>query len=637
MNFFEHQEKARRRTLFLVFCYLLAVVLIVLGIYAGVIATLFLLQNYNNAEDTTNFLTALKSRMLFVEVFLVTFVIIITGTIYKVMQLSRGGAAVAEMLGGRLLSPSMLTPEEKKLRNIVEEMAIASGIPVPSIYLLDTEPSINAFAAGFSPSDAVIGVTSGAITKLSRDELQGVIAHEFSHIFNGDMRLNINLMGIVHGIMLLYFIGETMVRVIARTRGRSSRSKGGYPRLAIFLLGLILMVFGAIGVFFGNIIKSAVSRQREFLADASAVQYTRNPDGIGIALQKIAGLAPAQSRLCHPKAKQASHLYFAQGVSHFFNLLFATHPDIKERIRRISPSLLAEQREMDSAPNQAQQAGGDLPVANLAANSFSSTAGNISAEHLSLAGNIINSFAGQIKTLLTEPSGTQAIVFQLFLDQQEQTVKDKQLEYLSRTVGAYIFQEVLRLEETILKLSVHQYLPLLDLATDAFKQQSAEQYQTFLSVIDALISADSKLTLREFIFRAIIKHRLDLYFSLTKPVKQTISNLGKAQDALAVILSALCYAGSSTEDQQVKLFALGTSKLALDGLHLLPVESCSVLNIEQSMDTLRKLYPKEKQKLLDTLAFLVVQDQQITITEAELLRAAAILLDCPIPPCLNVS
>ena len=257
-----------------------------------------------------------------------TLAVIALGSGFKTLELAQGGSSVATMLGGRLVAPTTTDPDERKLRNVVEEMAIAAGVPVPQVYLLPEEQGINAFAAGHSTSDAVVAVTAGAVRLLTRDELQGVIGHEFSHILNGDMRLNLRLMGIVFGILCLAVIG----RVLLYTRSRSSKDKNPLP-----LLGLALIVIGWIGVFFGRLIQAAVSRQREFLADASSVQFTRNPAGLAARSRKIGGLSFG-SKLEAAHAEEASHMFFGNGMSESFFHLMETHPPLAERIRAIDPS-----------------------------------------------------------------------------------------------------------------------------------------------------------------------------------------------------------------------------------------------------------------------------------------------------------
>ena len=319
MDFFQAQDDARRRTRVLIGLFAAAVAAIVVGVYVVVLLAAGVGLRFEPG--------------LFAGVAGVVLLLVGGGSAYRTMQLRHGGPVVAALLGGQPVSPATDDPDERRLLNVVEEMAIASGVPVPAIYVLPDEEGINAFAAGYGLHDAAVAVTRGALKHLTRDELQGVIAHEFSHILNGDMRLNIRLIGLLHGLLLLALIGRVLLRSGDRPRGR--RKKSGAVQLAVIGLGLVLL--GYIGVFFGKLIKAAASRQREYLADAAAVQFTRNPHGIAGALKKIGALG-AGSRIVHPRAEELSHLYFASGLKYSLAGLFATHPPLVERIRRIDPT-----------------------------------------------------------------------------------------------------------------------------------------------------------------------------------------------------------------------------------------------------------------------------------------------------------
>ena len=322
MDFFEKQELARRRTKWLVVYFLLAVLGIIAALHFGFCAI------FGQAYDDWGLLGVTAAGVV---------ISVGIGSLVKIVQLAKGGKAVAEMLGGSPVDPATIDPSERRLRNVVEEMSLASGVPVPSIYILE-EDSINAFAAGWGTTDAAIGVTRGCIDNLTRDELQGVVAHEFSHILNGDMRLNIRLMGLLNGILFLAVLGGVLVRIAASSpRSRSSDNKNSGSIVALLLgAGAVLYLVGWIGVFFSKLIQAAVSRQREFLADASAVQFTRSPHGIAGALAKIGNLT---SRLRHPRAQEASHMFFGNSLAESWFNLFATHPPIKERIAQIAPDL----------------------------------------------------------------------------------------------------------------------------------------------------------------------------------------------------------------------------------------------------------------------------------------------------------
>src|SRR5205823_6273480 len=335
LDFFDRQDKARRNTTLLVFYFVLAVLSLLLAVNV-VVSLLFIgFTNYGlvirnlNPVSSANELSLPWSQVeLLFLVTIGTLSVILIGSVFKTLQLARGGSAVAELLDGRLINSNTSDTDERKLLNVVEEMSIASGVPVPQVYVMDGEAGINAFAAGHSASDAAISVTRGCMKMLSRDELQGVIAHEFSHILNGDMRLNLRLMGVIFGILCLAIVG----RILLQTRSSDSKDKNPLP-----LLGLALLLLGWIGVFFGRLIQAAVSRQREFLADASSVQFTRNPSGLSGALQKI-GAYSFGSHIESPQAEQASHMFFGNGVSEPLFGLMATHPPIAERIHAIDPS-----------------------------------------------------------------------------------------------------------------------------------------------------------------------------------------------------------------------------------------------------------------------------------------------------------
>src|ERR1022692_2287745 len=327
MDFFERQDQARRNTKLLVVYFVLGVAMLILAVYAATLAIFTGVASRHHHRYDEQVQMVLWNPQLFLGAAVGTLAVIALGSGFKTLELAQGGSTVATMLGGRLVDPSTSDPDERKLRNVVEEMALAAGVPVPQVYLLPDEHGINAFAAGHSTSDAVVAVTAGAVKLLSRDELQGVIGHEFSHILNGDMRLNLRLMGVIFGILCLAVIG----RVLLYTRSSNSKDKNPLP-----LLGLALLVIGWIGVFFGRLIKASVSRQREFLADASSVQFTRNPDGIGGALRKIGGLgADAGGAVQHIHAETLSHMFLAASSVGLAGGLLASHPPLRERLRRI--------------------------------------------------------------------------------------------------------------------------------------------------------------------------------------------------------------------------------------------------------------------------------------------------------------
>ncbi|MEX1121283.1 MAG: M48 family metallopeptidase, partial [Balneolales bacterium] len=337
MDFFESQENARKLTRRLVILYVLAVVLIIVTVYI-VVSVIFLDPEARMGDSLVQ---RLWNAELFFTVSIATLIVISSGTLFRVIQLRGGGASVAEMMGGKKINPSTTDRNERQLVNVVEEMSIASGVAVPDIFVMDKEDSINAFAAGYTTNDAAVAVTRGTLEQLDRDELQGVIAHEFSHIFNGDMRLNVRLIGILNGILLLNLLGFMLLRggiygSMGRRRSRSGGDKGG-GAAAILALAIGLIVIGYIGMLFGRMIQSAVSRQREYLADAAAVQYTRNPEGLAGALSKIRDAAKG-AKMQDAHAMELSHMFFASGFRSALDSLFATHPPLEKRLQAIDPN-----------------------------------------------------------------------------------------------------------------------------------------------------------------------------------------------------------------------------------------------------------------------------------------------------------
>ncbi|MEM9186547.1 MAG: M48 family metallopeptidase [Planctomycetota bacterium] len=450
-DFFARQAKARRNTTLLVVLFGAAVI--------GIVGTVFGLVYWACSElpiahpATYSSLDGFGAREeqfpweIPVCAGLASLVLIGGGSLFKVSALrAGGGTSVAETLGGKRLYPDAAGATERRVLNVVEEMAIASGTPVPPVYLME-EDGINAFAAGFSPSDAVIGVTRGCAETLSRDELQGVIAHEFSHILNGDMRMSIRLIGILHGILLLGLIGQMLFRVLfyaGAGRSRSSNSKndsGGAILLALLAISVALIVLGSIGSLFGGLIKAAVSRQREYLADASAVQFTRNPAGISGALKRIGG-AVYGSKLKHPRAAEASHMYFAQGVWEGFTSLMATHPPLPKRIRAIEPNWDGAWPEAAAAVGGGAAAGASgFAAAPAAGNPFRQPSltpatvpplpqavplavvdhavdqvGDPTEEHREYARGLIASIDPRVVASVREPYGARAVIYALLLD-----------------------------------------------------------------------------------------------------------------------------------------------------------------------------------------------------------------------------
>jgi len=576
------------------------------------------------------------------QVFLVTtvsvLIVIVGGSAYKTMALSAGGAAVAESLGGRLISHSTNDLHERKALNVVEEMAIASGTPVPPVYLLESEQGINAFAAGFTPGDAVIGLTRGTITYLTREELQGVIAHEFSHILHGDMRLNIRLIGILHGVLLIGLIGYIVLRSV---RGGSNKNAG-----AMMGLGVGLLVIGFAGTFFGNLIKASVSRQREFLADASAVQFTRNNIGIAGALKKIGGYAPG-SGLDTPEAPTMSHAYFSNGVSSSIQSIFATHPPLDVRIKRIDPNwdgvfapVTQEVSEDQRTPGQTTQASRTgamkTAVAGAAiASQILDSVGQTSPEQLDYAVSLVNDIPTEIRDAVHDPYSARAIIYCLVIKDKKANIRDKQLDQLREQGDTGIFDLVRKLLGAVEALDIQYRLPLIDMTLPSLRQLSKAQYLLFKENLLILVHADNQVDLFEWSLQKILFHHLDQEFGRSDKKIAKFGSFKGVKKHIDVLISMLVYASVQDQSEIKAAFADAKQELELTNLMLLPRQQINLENLDVAVENLALLKPMLKPRLLKACLNVITQDQKYSPEEMELIRAIGDVLDCPVPPYLG--
>ena len=641
-GFFEQQDVAKRKTGLLIFLFCSAVVAIVLAIYA-VVATIHVnlgLTQHGIREGTTQ-AVHFWDPQLFGIVTLATVAVIALGSLYKMSELSAGGESVALMLGGRRLNPMTKDFAERQLLNVVEEMALASGVPVPPVYVLDKEKSINAFAAGHRPGDAVIGVSRGSLDYLNRDELQGVMAHEFSHILNGDMRLNIRLVGVLHGILILAIIGYYILRSGAHGGGNR---KGGAG--AILLVALGLMIIGGVGLFFGRLIKSAVSRQREYLADASAVQFTRYPAGIAGALKKIGGLARG-SRIDDAHAGEVSHMFFGNAIPAMGLNWLGTHPPLEVRIRRIDPSFdgrfpkvkpLASRKSAKAEPEKpskqhalGQALGHAIPGAAVPG----AAAGPLTAfgipgmEQILYAAAILEMMPQPVTESVHEPYGARAIIYSLLLD-GDQAIRQKQFDALRKQAEPQSYEETVRLAQHVSQLPSDARIPLADMAIPALKELSQGQYDRFHQIVDALVKADNKIDLFEYTLQKMFLSTLDVHFGRRKPARTQYYGLGQLGGPLSVVLGTLAHAGH--DNAELAGTAYRAAMQHLDRPDPFPPRSqCSLRAFDDALGQLVSASMKLKQKILDACQVCIIADQKVTTRERELIRVIAAVLECPMP------
>jgi Zn-dependent protease with chaperone function len=662
MDFFAQQEKTRKKTKWLVIYFILAVAAMIAAIYIAAVVIFSGVQlhqhrgNYYNDESAPQI--SLWDPQIFLGVALGTIAVILIGSSYKTMALAAGGSAVSEMMGARLVSANSTDPDERKLLNVVEEMAIASGVPVPQVYVMDDEDGINAFAAGHKPGDATVTVTRGCMKLLSRDELQGVIGHEFSHILNGDMRLNLRLMGTIFGILCLAIIG----RILLQTARGGGRSRGQNP---LPILGLALLIIGYIGVFFGRLIQAAVSRQREFLADASSVQFTRNPGGITGALKKIGGLGENGSRLAHAHSEELSHMFFGNGISEPFIGLLETHPPLPDRIRVFDPNFdgkfpevrydefdesVEKTSKLKRAPlpnlfgtvvDGAILASGDddekPPV--IRSRHVLPNIGNPTPLHLEYAVKLRDALPETVKAAAREPLDAVALIYALLLSDDEK-LRATQIAEISKRSSQSVSDKTAALFPDVSKIAAHVHLPIINLALGGLRQLSAEQFRNFSQTLQWLIESDGKVELFEFVLQKIVLRNLDSQFNGPQKSVVQFYTIKPLVPDCAVILSALANVGSDDVAEIEKAFETGAPYLRAPDdadLNLLPQENCGVNEIDAALNRLAQAVPIIKKNLIEACVHVGGADGVIVESEAELLRAISDTLDCPMPPFVAAS
>ncbi len=651
MDFFQAQAHAQNRTKWLVVLFALSVIATIAVTY---IATILLVgqipstsashryQNFGVYNQLTSHLpTAWWDPQLFAIVASGTVLLVAGAALFKTAQLRQGGPAIAEMVGGRQVEPNTIDLKEKRLINVVEEMAIASGIPVPAVYVLDDEAGLNAFAAGLTTNDAVVAVTRGTLEKLNRDELQGVIAHEFSHILNGDMRLNLRLVSVLFGIFFLTIIGRGLVRTIQFTGGNRNKREGNILYV-IAAIGLVLIVIGYIGYFFGRLIQSAVSRQREFLADASAVQFTRNPGGITGALKKIGGYALG-GRVSSEKAAAIGHFFFADGgISNFFGLL-ATHPPLDTRIRAIEPQFdgkyftppetidIGHESFVSAGlvPPPLRPARAKFPLANTLPLAAIASIGTLTPDQVANAQTLIDEIPARLRQAARTPSEATALIFGLLLDTNP-TVHQRQLAQLPTATTGLLFD----LAEPLASLKPAHKLPLCQLALPALRDIPDTALADFFVAIKGLIDADGHVSTFEFALQKVLHRQLVLSHSPKLLPGAQLYSFQAVRDEIVVVLSAIAHASTDDLEAAEQAFAQGTQQLkVLEGaLGLLAPDSCGPTHLDPALDRLALAAGPIKQRVLLASAHVASADGEFRVAEAELLRAFAAMLDCPMPP-----
>ena len=645
MNFFERQDAARRSSRVLVALFVIAVVCII-GAVDTVMAVAYLWATADHEGPHK------LPGGFFMIVTVATAAGIFGVSSFKMSELrSGGGRAVAYMMGGRVVSPGTRDPLERRLLNVVEEMAIAAGTRVPAVYVMDEEKGINAFAAGYDVSSSVVAVTRGTLERLTRDELQGVIGHEFSHIVNGDMALNIQMIGVLAGIVFLGAVGQFMLR----SQEDSDDNKGGGW---FAFAGMGLLVIGYIGLFFARLIKASLSRQREFLADAAGVQFTRNPDGLAGALDQIRG-AGRGSLVANRNAEDVSHLFFGQAVKMRFESFFATHPPIGERINRINPRFASgpyrgqrvpapdatapesPEGALGFAGAAAQPAGGEVRAADVgqqwgrSPRESAALVGSVDDGKMESGRRILAAIPEGVRAKLRDPDGASALIVALLLAQNE-TVSKSQLEAVSNAGVNRLAIAASEVHGQIRELGPAYYLPVVALALPALKLAGPEAQQRLLTAVQAVIHADRRVSLFEFVIFTLLRWQ---FMPPTPPAPPKYKSILEVRTEVHFLLSLMAYAGGRRGADAQALteadFRAGAKEAGIGDIAPLPRNALGLDKAGEALAKLRDLAPMPKAVLVKALFATVTADGTIRIIEAALMRTVGAVLDCPLPPLLE--
>lgn len=681
MDFFASQELARRNTRKLVWLLILTVIVLVLAVYAVILLALGGLvmatdpqQGPLSAEEllTEQHFFSVENLILFATVAFLVSSVVAFSSLFKMQELKKGGPTVATMLGGRLIPANTTQFSERRILNIVEEMSLASGVPVPPVYVMENESGINAFAAGHGVDDAVIGVNRGTIEKLNREELQGVIAHEFSHILNGDMRMSLRMIGLLYGIQAIAIIGLYMFRVAAHMSHGRSNEKGGNPAVVLFFIGAGLLAIGSVGLFFARLIKASISRQREYLADASAVQFTRLPEGIGGALKMI-GVDANTSKVSAPDAESISHMFFANMYGSKIQSFFATHPPLIPRIQKVEPRFTGDfqeylktrakasivDRKQEEEEHQrhlvfARKFGMMMGRAESGLGGLGQTEairglekvfpmdpvlligaiGSPKEEDVVYSQILLKNVMPKLLDDCHEMFTARCIVFASILDKEE-AIRNNQLDILLQREGQATVTETLKQEAQLDQVEDRFRLPIFEIIQGTLSSLSQKQLAHFEETLKQLILADQQVDLFEFflLHHLIIHIRRHLGIETDRRVKyETLASLGTEVETL---MSVVATVGHTEPKDAEAAFNAGREQIPeLTNAISFRGQGHKVSDLFGVMQKLSQASPKAKKAVLTALGIVIIHDQKITVSEAELFRAIAESLDCPVPPVL---
>jgi Zn-dependent protease with chaperone function len=630
VDFYARQEAARRTTRWLLLAFLVSVALVVVAVDI-IVFTLLAAADPEASPVGPLVLTTI-----------VVLAVVCGASLFKTLSLRSGGGVVARSLGGTRVDGSTRDPALRRLRNVIEEMAIASGVTMPEVYVLENEEGINAFAAGNSPADAAIAVTRGAATLLTRDELQGVVAHEFSHVLNGDMRLNLRLLGWTFGLLAIAVVARIVLHSSPHA-GRGSRRDGAG---ALMLAALAIMLLGYIGVFFGRLLQAAVSRHRERLADASAVQFTRNPTGLSGALIKIAGVSSG-SRLVTPEVEEVAHMLFAAGLPR----LFATHPSIEERLKELNPAFRASelpalaaaaardaqrlrQADASAAPSTPPPLRATAPVAALASDAaaIAAQAGTIATEQVQYAQQARASIPEPLRDFVDSADHARVLVLALLVSRSGE-VEAAQRRVLEASWGQEFAARVLAQQDTAHSLEPALRLPAVQQLFPALRRLSLAERQKLRDVVSQLALADARIDVFECCLTLLLA--ANLYDELEGGPQHGSASLLQESDAIHLLFCVLAEQGAADKAVAARAYEAGISVVLPQHRPAYHEVAEWPAKLRDALARLVHLRPFAKKVLIEGMVRCIAHDRTLSVAEGELLRTVCAVLHCPLPPLLG--
>lgn len=653
VDFFDRQEEARRTTRRLLSLFIVVYFFLAIGTYFSLLAFIDFFGFFVGFDPEYLFTPLLTEGLrvgLHGDVLIMSLIgtagFIAAGSLLKKSRMGKDGATIAESLGGVEVSALSEDPVLRRYVNVVEEMSLASGVPVPRTFVLPRQPGINGFAAGFTINDAAIAVTSGTLKYLNREELQALVAHEFSHILNGDMRLNMRLMGQLHGVMSIYLLGRAIVHQAfesltdSNNYGRvefSDMGRGNPAALFLLAPGVVLMILGSGGLIGSRIIKAGIARQREFLADASAIQFTRNPGALGSALKKIGG-SQYGSAIRGSHAEEVSHMCFGEAASSWL-----THPPLEDRISAVDPTfnpdegyflLDAKGEYQDLEIDRELVVDRPTRPADLTADEVVDQIGMISPEYLAYCSLLLEKIPDELMEARGDLAGAVAMTFLLLLS-GDKDHKKAQVERLQKKASPSVAAEARKLWPVLRGLDQDLRLPLFDLLFPTLRKMTAEQYGAFRSLADELITLDGEVSFQEFVLERLVLHRLDVTLSDEQESGAQLNSFSGVSRDLENLLSAVAYAGGGEESDVERAFLAGKRALPSvirEKIHFREFSKWTYEHLGRSLDRLASSSPAIKRAVIESCAHTVLADQKVTIEERELLRIVCDLLDAPLPP-----